>query len=47
LSVPKTKRILSVVPARKTSEDPKSENLLLRALPIEFVELSRREGYGD
>jgi hypothetical protein len=38
------KSILSVVPAPK--ENPQSGKDLGRALPIEFVELSRTESYG-
>jgi hypothetical protein len=38
------KSILSVVPAPK--ENPQSGKELGRALPIEFVELSRTESYG-
>ena len=42
--LPILKSILSVVPAPK--ENPQSGKDLGRALPIEFVELSRTESYG-
>ncbi len=42
--LPIMKSILSVVPAPK--ENPQSGKDLGRALPIEFVELSRTESYG-
>ena len=41
---PIMKSILSAVPAPK--ENPESGKDLERALPIEFVELSRTESYG-
>jgi hypothetical protein len=41
---PLMKSILSAVPAPK--ENPQSGKDLGRALPIEFVELSRTESYG-
>jgi hypothetical protein len=39
-----TKSILSVVPAPRRSSE---RERLGRALPIEYVELSRTESYGD
>jgi hypothetical protein len=45
LDFPISKSILSVVPAVQVLEE--RIEISARALPIEFVELSRAEGYGD